>query len=144
MRARSRATIVSEGQSISAVPQQRSYAVAGGLGAALLGVISYTFVYVPHYSLEAIENRERTGARKAASALAAARGDKAGIDENEGVSNTGPMASPVTVPKVDTAKTPFAAGLAKDNAPGSMWRSISAAREIRETSSSANRGEDRS
>lgn len=144
LRARARTSIVGGG-GVGDVPQERSYAVAGGLFVALLGVVGIGAVYLPYYSKEAIENRERTAMRRRTTAEDAARasvGLAAPGGDDEAPAKPAAPAPPAAV--VDKAKSmPFTAGLARDNAPGSMWRSISSAREIKEAQSAAAAGERR-
>jgi hypothetical protein len=144
--ARARKTVVAD-DAAGAVPQSKSYAVAGGLFVALVGVASYTFVYLPHYSPEALENRERTAQRRAAAAVEAARASAGLGGQAPGAASPGAgpgvapapaaaasaaaAAAPAVPPAVPPAM-PFTTALAKDNAPGGMWRAIASTREIKE------------
>ena len=139
LRARSRVHVVAD--NAAAIPQSQSYAIASGFFAALLGVIGYTFVYIPNYSTEAIEARERAGLKKSAAALDAARA-AAGIQGGDHLATA--EVQPTNVPAHQEPKAmPFTAALSRDNAPGSMWRSISSAREIKEVQAAASSADSR-
>ena len=128
---RARHTVVADGAG-AGLPQAQSRRLAGGLAGGLVAFAGYSFVWVPHYSADAVAARERTGVRRAK----AAQGAAAPADGEDAAAAA--AAAAATAAAVEQAKArPFSAGLATDNAPGSMWRSISAARELREAAGDA-------
>jgi hypothetical protein len=94
-------------------------ALVATVALCLVGVVGYTIVYMPYFSSDAEVGRNRTKEQIDRQLTAMASADV-------GISNV----------------APHAASLARDNAPGSMWKNITAKRELMQIQHQRKQGDD--